>query len=136
MGIYFSHISINLWISASTKIFKKPIYFGMFGLSHTFALLWKFTFPMFCELYGYLLHPKYLRNQKPWDVSSLPYFSRTMEIYFSSILVTTWISVSTKTFKKSITLECLGFLILSPYYGNWLFPYFGNFMDFWFAQNV
>ena len=36
--------------------------FEMFVLSHIFPLLWEITFPIFWELYGFLLHPKYLRN--------------------------------------------------------------------------
>ena len=35
-------------------------YFGMFVFSHIFPVLWKFTFPKFWELYGFMLHPKYL----------------------------------------------------------------------------
>ena len=35
---------------------------GMFVFSHTFSILWEFTFPIFWELYGFLLHPKYFRN--------------------------------------------------------------------------
>ena len=36
--------------------------FGFFVFSHTFPLLWEITFRIFWELYGFLLHPKYLRN--------------------------------------------------------------------------
>ena len=80
------------WIYASYKKFKKPLTlkrlwfpiillwefsfpifcvtkniwethsFGLFVFSHTFPLLWEITFPIFWELYGFLLHPKYLRN--------------------------------------------------------------------------
>ena len=36
--------------------------FGMLVFSHTFTVLWKSTFPMSWEFYGFLLHPKYLKN--------------------------------------------------------------------------
>ena len=35
-------------------------YFGMFVFSHTFPVLWEFTFPMFWKLYGFLLNLKCL----------------------------------------------------------------------------
>ena len=47
-----------------------------------------------------------------------PCFSRTMEIHFSRVFGTVWICASPKIFEKPITLECLFFPILSPYYGN------------------
>ena len=33
-------------------------YFRMFVFSHIFSLLWEFTFSIFWELYGFLLHAK------------------------------------------------------------------------------
>ena len=59
-----------------------------------------------------------------------------MEIHFSHVLGTTWISASSEKFQKHLTLKCLCFLIFFPYYGNSLFPYFGNCMDFCFTQNI
>ena len=41
---------------------SETLNFEMFVFSHIFSLLWEFTFPIFWELYGFLLHPKYLRN--------------------------------------------------------------------------
>ena len=35
---------------------------GEYVFSYTFSVEWKSTFPMFLELYGFLLYPKYLRN--------------------------------------------------------------------------
>ena len=64
------------------------------------------------------------------------YFFLTIGIHFSHILGIVWVSASPKIFEKSITLECLFFPILSPYYGNSLFPYFGNCMGFCFTQNI
>ena len=61
-GIHFFHILGIVWISASPKIGKKPITLGCLFFSHTFPVLWEFTFPMFWKLYGFLLHWKYLRN--------------------------------------------------------------------------
>ena len=57
-----------------------------------------------------------------------------MEIHFSHVLGTAWISASSEKFQKHLTLKCLCFLIFFPYYGNSLFPYFGNCMDFCFTQ--
>ena len=71
-----------------------------------------------------------------WNVCVFPYISLTTRIHFSHILGIVWISASPKIFEKSITLECLFFPILSPYYGNSLFPYFGNCMGFCFTQNI
>ena len=62
IGIHFFHILGIVWISASPKIGKKPITLGCLFFSHTFPVLWEFTFPMFWKLYGFLLHWKYLRN--------------------------------------------------------------------------
>ena len=110
MEIHFSQVLGIVWISASSKMSKKPINlnclcfsipfpsngnplfpcsgncmdfwinqkisetpefllypkylrnFGMFFPPHTFPILWKFTFPMFPELCGFLLNPKFLRN--------------------------------------------------------------------------
>ena len=58
-----------------------------------------------------------------------------MEIHFSHLLGTAWVSVSSKIFQKPLTLEFLCFPIIFPYYGNSLFPYFGHCMDFCFTQN-
>ena len=52
----------------------------MFSL--TFPVLCKFTFPIFWELYGFLLHPKYLRNPLLWNVCVFPYFPFTMGFTF------------------------------------------------------
>ena len=41
---------------------SETINFEMCAFSHIFSLLWEFTFPIFWELYGFLLHPKHLRN--------------------------------------------------------------------------
>ena len=41
---------------------SQTLNFEIFVFSHIFSLLWEFTFPVFWELYGFLLHPKYLRN--------------------------------------------------------------------------
>ena len=46
--------------------------FEMFVFSHIFPLLWQFTFPIFWELYGFLLHQKYFRNPTPWNVCFFP----------------------------------------------------------------
>ena len=68
----------------------------MFVFYHTFPVLWKSTFPMFWELHGFLLHPKYLRNPWIWNVCALPYVSRAMEIHFPYVLGIAWISASPK----------------------------------------
>ena len=101
--------------------------FGMFVFSHTFPLPWKSTFPIFLELYGFLCHPKYLRNLQLWNVCIFPHFSHAVEIHFPHVLRIVWISVSPKIFKKPINLECLCFPILFLYYENPLFPCF----EFW-----
>ena len=136
MEIHFFQVLGIVWISASSKIFKKPINlkclcfsilfpyngnplfpcfgncmdfcimgnisetlnFEMFVFFHIFSLLLEFTFPIFWELYGFLLHPKYLRNPALWNVCFFP--------------------------------------ILFPYYGNSLFPCFGNCMDFCFIRKI
>ena len=92
----------------------------MFSL--TFPVLCKFTFPIFWELYGFLLHPKYLRNLLLWNVCVFPYFSLTMGIHFFHILEIAWISASLKIVEKPITLECL------------FFPYFSRIMGIHISQ--
>ena len=136
------------------KNFKKSLALK-YLFSHIFPLIWEFTFPIFWEFYGFLLHPKYLRNPNfgmfvfflyfhhimgihvshilgiVWISAStiFSYFSHTMEIHFSHIFKTAWISASSQKFKKYLTLKCLCFPILFPYYGNSLFSYFGNCME-------
>ena len=65
-----------------------------------------------------------------------PCFSRIMRIHFSHVLGIVWISASSKIFRKPINLKCLCFPILSPCYGNPLFPCVGNCMDFCFQQKI
>ena len=96
----------------------------MFVFSYIFSLLWEFTFPIFWELYGFLLHPKYLRNPLLWNVCVFPYFSLTMGIHFFHILGIVCISASLKLFEKPITLEYLFFF----------FPYFSRIMEIHFSQ--
>ena len=57
-----SHILGILWVSTSPKILHKPNTLECLLFSHTFPVLWEFTFTILWELYGFLLHPKYLRN--------------------------------------------------------------------------
>ena len=45
-----------------TQIIHEIHTFEMFVFSHNFLVSWKSTFFMFWELYGFLFHPKYLRN--------------------------------------------------------------------------
>ena len=59
-----------------------------------------------------------------------------MEIHFSHVLGIVWISASPKIFEKPITLECLYYPILFPYYENPLSQCFGKCMDFCFSQNI
>ena len=81
-----------------TRNISETLNFEMFVFSYIFPLLWEFTFPIFWELYGFLLHPKYLRNPLLWNVCFFP--------------------------------------ILSPYYGNSLFPCFGNYVDLCLTRNI
>ena len=74
----------------------------MFVFSHIFPLLWEFTYPIFWEFYGFLLHPKYLRNPTLWNVCVFPYFSCIMEIQFFYVLGTAWISVSSAKISETL----------------------------------
>ena len=56
-------------------------------------------------------------------------------MFCSHVLGTAWISASSEKFQKHLTLKCLRFFIFFPYYGNSLFPYFGNCMDFCLTKN-
>ena len=152
MEIHFSQVLGIVWISASSKIFKKPINlkclcfsilfpyngnplfpcfgncmdfcikrkisetlnFEMFVFSHIFPFLWEFTFPIFWELHGFLLHPKYsllhpkyLRNFGMFVF--FPYFSSIMRIHFSHMLVTAWISASSKKIPETLNFEMFMF---------------------------
>ena len=105
--------------------------FEMFVFSHIFSLLWEFTFPIFWELYGFLLHPKYL---KLWNVCFFsPYFFRFMEFTFPMFWELYGFLLHPKYLRNFGIFTF--FLILFPYYGNSLFPSFGNCMDFCFIQN-
>ena len=133
----FSHILSLLW-EFTFPIFWElyesllhPKYlrnFGMFIFSHTFPVIWQFTFPMFWEMYGFLLHPKSLRNPLIWNVCVFPYFSRVMEIHFSHVLGTAWISASSKNIQKHLTFKFSCFPIFFPFSANSLFSYPGNCM--------
>ena len=81
--------------------------FEMFVFSPIFPLQWEFTFPIFWEWYGFLLHPKYFRNQHFGKFAFFPYFFRNMGIHFSHVLGIVWISASSKIFKKPINLKRL-----------------------------
>ena len=48
--------SSTLNLRGSEKYGKIPVFF------HTFPVLFKFTFPIFWELYGFVLPPKFLKN--------------------------------------------------------------------------
>ena len=61
MEIYFSYV-LGIIDFCVTQNIWETLNFGMFVFSHNFPVLWKSTLPMFWELYGFLLHPKYLRN--------------------------------------------------------------------------
>ena len=74
----------------------------MFVFSHIFPLLWEFTYPIFWEFYGFLLHPKYLRNPSLWNVCVFPHFSCIMEIQFSHVLGTAWIFVSSAKISEAL----------------------------------
>ena len=102
----------------------------MLVFSHIFPLLWKFTFHIFGDLYGLMLHMKYVKNPYLWNVYVFPHVSLTMRIYFSYVFGIVWVSVSLEICKKSIPLECLCFPKIFPYYGNSLFPCFGNCIDY------
>ena len=136
MGIHFSHILGIVWISASPKIFEKPI---------TLECL---CFPIFFSYYGNSLFP-YFGNcmdfcftQNSWETHyfGMFVFSHTFpvlwEFTFPHVLRIAWISASSEIFKKPINLKYLCFPILSPYYGNPLFLCFWNCMGFCFTQNI
>ena len=65
-------------------------YFGRFLFSHIFPLLWEFTFLMFWELYGFLLHPKYFRNPTLWNVCFFsilfPYYGNSLSPCFGNCM--------------------------------------------------
>ena len=73
----------------------------MFVFSHKFSILWKFTYPMLWELYGFLFYAKYLRNPSLLNVSSFPYFIFTMWIPFPHVFGIVWIK--RKNLSKSIS---------------------------------
>ena len=65
-------------------------YFGWFLFSHIFPLLWELTFLIFWELYGFLLHPKYLRNPTLWNVCFFsilfPYYGNSLSPCFGNCM--------------------------------------------------
>ena len=83
-GNPFSHVLGTAWISSCIKRkISETLNFEMLVFSHIFSLLWEFTFPIFWELYGFLLHPKYLRT---FGMFFFPYFSRIIGIHFFHVL--------------------------------------------------
>ena len=120
-----------------------PIYFTWTGkkYSHTSGNLWKLVSHI-CELYGFLNSIGFYSKPMVWEYISFPHnipivWNFTLPIiHFFHILGIVWISASLKIVEKLITLECLFFPILFPYYGNSLLPYSGNCMDFCFIRNI
>ena len=75
MGICtFTNIG-NSWVLINAKSARQRRLWEISVFSLTFPVLCKFTFPIFWELYGFLLHPKYLRNPLLWNVCVFTFFS-------------------------------------------------------------
>ena len=130
MGIHFSHILGILWISASPKIFKKPITLECFF----FPVLCGFTFPMFWELHGFLLQVKNFK--KPLTVKCLCfsifflYYGISLFPYFGNCMDFCFIQNIWEIHYRGM------FFFFFMYYRNSLLPYFENCMDFCFAWNI
>ena len=135
-GNLYIHKYWELHEFSSTLNLRGSEDYGKSVFSFTFPVLCKFTFPKFWELYGFLLHPKQLRNPLLWNVCFFPYFSRIIGIHFSHVLGIVWISASSEIFKKAINLKCLCFPILFPCNGNPLYSCFGNCLNFCFKQKI
>ena len=138
MGSYtFTNFGNSMpWVLINSKSARQRSLWEISVLSFTFPVLCKFTFPIFLELYGFMLHSKQLRNPLLWNVCFSPYFSRIMEIHFSQVLAIVWISASSKIFKKPTNLKCLCFSIHFPYNGNPRFPRIGYCMDFCIKRKI
>ena len=106
----------------------KTLNFEIFVFSDIFPLLSEFTFPILWELYGFLLHPKYLRNPLLWNVCFFP----ILFPYYGNPLfpcVETCIDFCFKQkIPETLNVEILVFPIFFPYFENRLFSYFGNCM--------
>ena len=89
--------------------------------------------PNYWELHGF---SSTLCEKNMANLCVFPYFSCSMEIHFSLILGTVWISALPEIFRKPKNLKYLCFPILFPYYGNPLFLCFWNCMDFCFTKNI
>ena len=87
MEIHFSHVLQTAWISASSEEFQKHSTSKCLCFLIFFSLLWDFTFPIFWELYGFALHPKYLRNPLLWNVCI---FSHTFPVLWKFTFPTFW----------------------------------------------
>ena len=88
------------WVLVNSKSTRERRLWEISVFSLTFSVLCKFAFPIFWELYGFLLLPKYLRNPLLWNVCVFPYFFFTMGIHFFHILEIVWISCSLKIVEK------------------------------------
>ena len=107
MGICtFTNIG-NSWVLINAKSARQRRLWEISVFSLTFPVLCKFTFPIFWELYGFLLHLKYLRDPLLWNVCFFPYFSRIMGIHFSHVLEIVWISAKFEMFVFSHTFPAL-----------------------------
>ena len=84
-----------------------------------FSRICKFTFPIFWELYGFLLLPKYLRNPLLWNVCFFPIL---LPCYGNTLFPSSG--------------NCMCFSIIFPYNGNPLFPCFGNCMYFCIKRKI
>ena len=97
--------------------------------SHTFPVLCKFTFPIFWELLGFLLHPKHLRNHK----SEMFVFPHTFPVLwqstFSMFLELYGFLLHKKNFKKPLALKYL-FSHIFPLIWEFTFPIFWEFYGF------
>ena len=134
MGIHFSHILGIVWVSASPKIFEKPITLECFFF-HTFPILWEFTFPMFGDCMDFCFISKVFK--KPINLKCLcfpilfPYYGNPLFSYVGNCMDFCFQQKVPETLnfemfmfsyathevcKKPIALECLCFPILFPYY--------------------
>ena len=69
---YYGNSLLNCMDFCFKQKIPETLNFEMFVFSHIFPLLWEFTFPIFWELYEFLLHPKYFRKPTLWNVCFFP----------------------------------------------------------------
>ena len=132
MQIHFSHILEIVCISASRKIFEKPITLECLCFPIFFPYYGNSLFPCFGNWLDFCFKRKISETLNFEMLVCFPYFFLTLWIHFPHIFGIICINATHEICKKPIALECLCFPIRFPYYENSVISMFSELNGFLF----